>query len=91
MEWYYFSGIRFAVLRAEESEEVMRYIQAVSQLRRLVARFPPRRPGFEPRSGHMGFLVDKVALGPVFSEYFVSSADSHSTDCSAFIIIMFII
>jgi hypothetical protein len=27
-------------------------------------------PGFEPRSGHVGFVVEKVALGQVFSEYF---------------------
>jgi hypothetical protein len=26
-----------------------------------------------PRSGHVGFVVDKVALGQVFSEYFLSS------------------
>jgi hypothetical protein len=38
--------------------------------RRLVAGFPPRRPGFEPGSGHVGFVVDKVALEEVFSEYF---------------------
>jgi hypothetical protein len=37
---------------------------------RLVAGFQPRRPGFEPTSGHVGFVVDKVALGQVFSEYF---------------------
>jgi hypothetical protein len=36
----------------------------------LVAGFPPRRPGFEPGPGHVGFVVDKVALGQVFSEYF---------------------
>jgi hypothetical protein len=42
---------------------------AVPYLRRLVAGFPPRRPGFEPRSSHGGFMVDKVALGQVFSEY----------------------
>jgi hypothetical protein len=29
-----------------------------------------RRPGFEPRSGHVGFMVDKVVLGQVFSECF---------------------
>jgi hypothetical protein len=29
-----------------------------------------RRPGFEPGSGHVGFVADKVALGQVFSEYF---------------------
>jgi hypothetical protein len=38
--------------------------QAVSR------QFPPRRPGFEPGSGHVGFVVDKVALGQVFPKYF---------------------
>jgi hypothetical protein len=32
--------------------------------------FPPRRPGFNPGSGQVGFVVDKVAPGKVFSEYF---------------------
>jgi hypothetical protein len=40
------------------------------QLRRLVVGFPPRRPGLEPRSGHVRFVVDEVALGQVFSECF---------------------
>jgi hypothetical protein len=40
------------------------------RLRGLVAGFPQRRSGFEHRSGHVGFVVDKVALGQVFSEYF---------------------
>jgi hypothetical protein len=43
--------------------------KAVPHFRRLVAGFPPLRPGFEPRSGHVGFVVDKVALEQVFSEY----------------------
>jgi hypothetical protein len=30
----------------------------VPYLRRLLARFPPRRPGFEPGSSCMGFVVD---------------------------------
>jgi hypothetical protein len=38
--------------------------------RRLVAGFPPRQSGFDPRSSHVGFVVDKVALGQVFSECF---------------------
>jgi hypothetical protein len=42
-------------------------VYAVPQLRRLVSGFPA---GFEPRSGHVGLLVDKVALGQVFSDYF---------------------
>jgi hypothetical protein len=28
------------------------------------------RPGPEPGSGHVGFVVDKVALEQIFSEYF---------------------
>jgi hypothetical protein len=39
-------------------------------LTRLVAGFPLRWPGFNPRSSHVGSVVDKVALGQVFSEYF---------------------
>jgi hypothetical protein len=44
------------------------YGRAIAQAasRRLL----PLRPGFDPRSGHVGFVVDKVALGQVFSEYF---------------------
>jgi hypothetical protein len=34
----------------------------------------------------MGFVVDKVTLGQVFSDTSVSSANYHSTDCSTFII-----
>jgi hypothetical protein len=30
----------------------------------------------------MGFVVDKVALGPVFSEYFGFPANLHSPNCS---------
>jgi hypothetical protein len=36
----------------------------------LVAGFPPQRPRFEPRSDNVRFVVDKVALGQVFSKYF---------------------
>jgi hypothetical protein len=30
----------------------------------------PQRPGFDPESGQGGFVMDKVALGQIFSEYF---------------------
>jgi hypothetical protein len=33
-------------------------------------RFPPRRTGLKPRSNHVGFVVKKVALEQVFSQYF---------------------
>jgi hypothetical protein len=42
--------------------------KAMPQLKWLVAGFPPRRPEFKPGSGHVGFVVDKVALGQVFSK-----------------------
>jgi hypothetical protein len=38
---------------------------AVPWLRWLVAGLPPRRPGFDPGSVHVEFVVDKVALGQV--------------------------
>jgi hypothetical protein len=41
-----------------------------AQLRRLVTGFPPLRPGFDPSSVHVKFVVDKVVLGQVFYEYF---------------------
>jgi hypothetical protein len=39
-------------------------------LKRIAAGFPPRRSEFEPGSGLVGFVVDKVTLGQVFFEYF---------------------
>jgi hypothetical protein len=44
---------------------------AVPQLRPLIVGFTPRRLGFEPRSGHMGFMVDKVELGRIFLRVFL--------------------
>jgi hypothetical protein len=51
-------------------------------LKRLVAGFPLRRLGFDPGSGQVGFVVDKVALGHVSSEYFGFPAYLRSTNCS---------
>jgi hypothetical protein len=39
---------------------------SVPRLRSLVAGLSPRRSGFAPGSIHVGFVVDKVALGQVF-------------------------
>jgi hypothetical protein len=35
----------------------------------IVTGFPPHWPVFDPRSRHVGFLVNKVALGQILSEY----------------------
>jgi hypothetical protein len=37
--------------------------------------------------GLVGFVVVEVALGQVFSEYLVTSTNSHSIDCSTLFII----
>jgi hypothetical protein len=39
-------------------------------LGQIVDSFPLRQSGFNPRSNHVGFVVDKVALGQIFSAYF---------------------
>jgi hypothetical protein len=49
--------------------------QVVPQLKRLVAAFPPRLPGFASWQ-LVGFVVDKAALGQVFPEYFGFSCQS---------------
>jgi hypothetical protein len=52
---------------AYSSTNIIRKGRAVAQ--RLDAGFPPRRPGFV-YGQHVGFVVDKTALGQVFSGYF---------------------
>jgi hypothetical protein len=43
-------------------------IPGVPQLRPLVIGFLPRLPGFDTRSGHVGFMVDKFAVKLDISE-----------------------
>jgi hypothetical protein len=51
-------------------------------MKRLVAGFTPRRPGFKPGFSHVGFVVSKVVLGQVFSEYFGCPSNLYSTNFS---------
>jgi hypothetical protein len=46
---------------------------AVSWLRRLITGLSPWRSGYTPGSVHVGFVVDRVSLGQVFSEFFCFS------------------
>jgi hypothetical protein len=69
--WY---GRKFYVLE-EHTTSICRVEEKLKQdvttsvpyLKRLVAGFPPRRPGFEHRSSRVGFVVVRVALGQIFS------------------------
>jgi hypothetical protein len=55
--------------------------KAVPWLRRLVAGLSPRGPCSIPGSVHVGFLVEKVALGQVFPpSTSVFPCQFHSTD-----------
>jgi hypothetical protein len=47
----------------------MMFQRAVPKLKRLVAGFPPQRPGFDPISGYVDFVLDRVVLGQVFSKF----------------------
>jgi hypothetical protein len=60
--------------------------EAVPQLRRLVAGFPPRRPRFEPRSGHVRCVVEKWHWGRFSPTTSGSPANYNSTDCSKLIV-----
>jgi hypothetical protein len=62
--WSTTNPIRFDL----EANSGRRGGKPVTNLRRLVAGFLQRWSGFEPRS-HVGFMVDKVALGQALSEY----------------------
>jgi hypothetical protein len=53
----------------------------------LVAGFQWRLSGFETESVHVGYVVDKVALGQALPSTSLSLANLHSTDCSTIIII----
>jgi hypothetical protein len=66
--------------KIEIKDDIDRAIaQAVS---RRLAGLPPRRPGIKTGSSHVGFVVDKVALGQDFPSTLVSPANFHSTKFS---------
>jgi hypothetical protein len=61
--------IPLGLLRVDR-KPILKYFWAVSWLRSLVAGISPRSHGFAPVSIHVGFMVDKVALGQVFLRVF---------------------
>jgi hypothetical protein len=69
--------VNFSCLRMEVScvkPQAISYIQSMDiQKGRTIAQavsrwLPPRRPGVDPGTGQVGSVVDKVALGQVFSD-----------------------
>ena len=57
--------ITASVCFCEQSDTCDQPCEAVPWLRRLVAGLSPRRPGFNPRSVLVGFVVNKMALRQV--------------------------
>jgi hypothetical protein len=58
---------------------------AVPWHRQLVIGFLPRLPGFDLESGHMTFVVGKVAMSRVLPYNFVTPATFHTFNCSTLI------
>lgn len=54
------------------------------KLRRLFVGIPLLRPGFDPSSGHVGSVVNKVVLSTSSPSSSVSLANSHYTQGSIF-------
>jgi hypothetical protein len=50
--------------------------RTISHLSVKLFKIRPRRTAFEPGSGHVGFSVDKVVHGKIFSKYFGSPYQS---------------
>jgi hypothetical protein len=61
-------GLETGQLECEKGDggTVFRQMLTVPWLKRLAAGLSPRRPGFDPGSVHVRFVVGKVALGQVF-------------------------
>jgi hypothetical protein len=53
-----------------------------AMLKRLVDGFPPRRPGFDITSDHVGFVVYKMELGQSPPSTSIFPVNSRSTDWS---------
>ena len=62
---YICKSVLARAVKARGERSLIAPLMAVPWLRLLVAGLPPRRPGFDPGPVHVGFVVDKVALGQV--------------------------
>jgi hypothetical protein len=72
--------------RVEASSWIRPVRLALTEFRRLVAGFPPRRPGFKPGSGYVGFCDgQKWRWGRFSPRIFVSPANLHSIRFSTII------
>jgi hypothetical protein len=76
------------VYRKHKQKRILAYSRAIDEA--VSRRLPTAAVVFETRSGDVGFVVDKVTLGRFSPSTSVSPANSHSTGCSTFIIIIII-
>jgi hypothetical protein len=72
-EMCFFTTMRYTLWNHKRNRDVMKELQ-IPQVtdfiwHAIAQAVSCQWPGFEPRSGHVGYVVDKVALGQVFSEY----------------------
>jgi hypothetical protein len=72
-----------AIIRQYIVLNVIEFIGAAPQLRRIAAGFPPRRPGFKPGSGHVGCCDgQKWCRGKFPLPIYIPSASPQSSSLS---------
>jgi hypothetical protein len=77
--------MHFALATITLGKELLALVRAIAQ---MVSRWLPTATAWvHARSRRVGFVVDKMALEQVFSEYFSSPSNHHSTKFSILVII----
>jgi hypothetical protein len=65
------SATTFKIRRHHNPEDNIVKLTAGLVRPQAISRGPsPRSPGFTPGSVHVGFVVDKMEIGQIFSEFF---------------------
>jgi hypothetical protein len=77
-----FNGLHGVISKKEEN---LRNDRRVFESEGIVAGFSSRPPGFDPRSDHVGIVVEKWQWGRFSPSASVFPDNSHSTDCSTLI------
>jgi hypothetical protein len=71
--------VRYKLFQKHIFNNMQLYSKGVPWLRQFVSGLSMRRPGFAPRSVHVGCVVDKVALVRFISEFFGFPCQYNST------------
>jgi hypothetical protein len=65
------------------------WLPAILQLKQLVSGFPLRQPGSDPRSGHVGSMLEKSGSGPGFLQVLWFSLTIFNPPTTVYSLILF--